>query len=275
MKYDPEKSFGYPVLCRDMDDYLKAAFQASFSFDLDAEDFSKFRLKYSFSCSVKEIRELISAGHAAYWVKVSCRSTFYSKLHEVPANGELLIDGALLRNTVDFSGYVIAKNEAQLTSAKINPEFGYETFAVSNGQVLALAPPTTYVTEKDFWKPISSIFEYRQDDDLKNGEFTVDIEDDFVQIFSNAAQLQKFKQFERSTNGRIALVSTVFLSALSQMIDAMIQKPDEYADKKWARILEAKAASKRIDLNDRRPFVAAQRLLDRPLAKLADAFLEK
>jgi hypothetical protein len=275
MKYDPEKSFGYPVLCRDMDDYLKAAFQASFSFDLDDDNVSKFKLKYAFTCSVKEIRELISADKAAYWVKVSCRSTFYSKLHEVPAHGELSIDGALLRNTVDFSGYVIAKKEAELTSSKINPEFGYETFTVSNGQVLALERPTTYVTDKDFWKPISSIFEYRQDDDLKNGEFTVDIEDEFIQIFSNSVQLQKFKQFGRSTNGRITLLSTVFLSALSQMIEAMIHKPDEYADKKWARILEAKAASKRIDLYDRRPFVAAQRLLDRPLGKLADAFLEK
>lgn len=275
MKYDPEKSFGYPVLCRDMDDYLKAAFQTSFTFDIDEDDPSKFKLKYAFACSVKEIRDLVTADEAAYWVKISCRSTFYSKLHEVPANGEIIIEGSLLRDTVDFSGYVIAKKETQLTSHKINPEFGYNSFHVSNGQVLALAPPITYVTDKEFWKPISSIFEYRQDDNLKNGEYTVDIEDNFVQIFSNSTQLQKFKQFERSTNGKIALVSTVFLSALSKMIEAITEKPEEYAEKKWARILEAKAVAKRVDLHDRRPFVAAQRLLDRPLGKLADAFLEK
>lgn len=275
MKYDPEKSFGYPVLCRDNDDYLKAAFQASFAFDLDDEDPSRFKLKYTFACSVKEIRDLISANGASYWIKVSCRSTFYSKLHQVASNGELVIDGTSLRDTIEFAGYVIATKTTELCSSKINPEFGYDTFSASNGQVLALTPPVTYVTEKEFWKPISSIFEYRQNDELKNGEFSVDIEDNFVQIFSNIAQFNNFKQFEKSTNGKIVLLNTVFFSALCKMIEAINEKPDDYRDKKWARVLEAKAAAKRLDLSDHRPFVAAQRLLDRPLAKLADAFLEK
>jgi hypothetical protein len=93
VKYDSEKSFGYPVLCEDNDDYVKSAFQTSFSFDLDDQDPSYFKLTYRFATSVKEIRELIDNSSAAYWIKVSCRSTFYSKLHEVPESGEILIDG--------------------------------------------------------------------------------------------------------------------------------------------------------------------------------------
>jgi hypothetical protein len=275
MKYDPAKSFGYPVLSQDNDDYVKANFQASFPFDLDDEDPSRFKLKYKFDCSVKEIRDLITAKEASYWIKVSCRSTFYSKMHEVESTGELLIDGALLRDTIEFSGYIIGKKETKLTSPKINSEFGYDSFCVVNGQVLALTPPITYVTEKEFWKPISSIFEYRQNDELKNGEFSVDIEDDFIQIFSNSVQLNRFKQFEKSPNGKIVLLNTVFFAALCKMIEAINEKPDDYREKKWARVLEAKAAAKRFELSDRRPFIAAQRLLDRPLAKLAEAFLER
>ena len=183
MKYDSDKSFGYPVLSEDSDDYVKSAFQPSFLFDLDDEDPSYFKLKYQFSTSVREIQELIGKGAAAYWIKISCRSTFYSKLYEVSENGEILIDGKKLRDTVEFSGYVIAKTSCSLKSKKVNPEFGYDEFPVSNGQVLALARPITYVTEKEFWKPISSIFEYRVDDNLKNGEFTIDIEDEYVHVF--------------------------------------------------------------------------------------------
>lgn len=275
MKYDSEKSFGYPVLCEDNDDYVKSAFQPSFSFDLDDQDPSYFKLKYRFDTKVGGILQMISSGSAAYWVKVSCRSTFYSKLYEVSESGEILIDGRALRDTVEFSGYVIAKCNALLKSSKINPEFGYDEFPVYNGQVLALARPITYVTEKEFWKPISSIFQYRQDETLKNGEFSIDIDDEYVQVFGNANQLKNFTQFAKSRNGITVLVNTVFFSALCKMIDAINSKPDDYEQKKWAKVLAAKAASKRIDLKDRRPFVVAQRLLDRPLVKLADAFLEK
>jgi hypothetical protein len=275
MKYDPSKSFGYPVLSQDNDDYVKASFQASFSFDLDDEDPSRFKLKYKFDCSVKEIRDLITAEEASYWIKVYCRSTFYTKMHEVGSTGDLLIDGTLVRDTVDFSGYIIGKKEAILTSSKINAEFGYQSFRADNGQILALTPPITYFTEKEFWKPISSIFEYSPNDELKNGEFSVDIELDFVQIYANSSQLNSFTHWDKSPSGRIVLLNTVFFSALCKMIEAINEKPDDYREKKWARVLEAKAAAKRFELNERLPFIAAQRLLDRPLTKLADAFLEK
>lgn len=275
MKYDAEKSFGYPVLCQDRDDYLKASFQTAFSFNINDEDPSYFKFKYRFSCGVKEIINLIASGDVSYWVKMSCRATFYSKMYEVSESGEILIKGADLRDTVEFSGYVIAKKATTLSSKKINPEFGYDSFEVANGQVLALAPPITYVTEKEFWKPISSIFEYREKEELKDNEFSVDIEEEYVQIFTNASQSQKFKQFEKSENGRILLMNTVFFAAVSKMIDAINEKPEDYRQKKWARVLEAKAAAKRVNLNDHNSFVSAQRLLDRPMSKLAEAFLEK
>lgn len=275
MKYDPEKSFGYPVLSVDNDDYIKSSFQTSFTFDVNNENPKEFKLEYSFLCGVKGILDLISTDHAGYRIKVSCRDTFYSRMHSVPREGVLRIEGSMLRGVVEFAGLVIANRESEVQSDKINPEFGFKSFTVNNGQVLAQAPPRVYVTDKEFWKPISSIFEYRKMDDLKDGEFTVDLEDEFIQILSNSSQLQKFKQFEKSTDGKIVLVNSVFFVAVAKMIEVLAEKPDDYENKKWARILQAKAASKKIDLQDPKMFVAAQQLLGRPLGQLTAAILEK
>jgi hypothetical protein len=87
VKYDPDKSFGYPVLSTQSDDYIKSDFQTEIDFNINSDNVKQFHVDFMFSCSVKEIMELINNGYAAYWIKVACRSTFYSKLYEVKAAG--------------------------------------------------------------------------------------------------------------------------------------------------------------------------------------------
>jgi hypothetical protein len=277
MKYDPEKSFGYPVLSPQSDDYIKAAFQTEIDFNLNPENPGEFIVEYIFACGVKDLRDLVASGGAAYWLKIACRATFYSRMFEVSAEGSIALDANELRDTVEISGFIIGKKECVLSSDKINPEFGYNSFTVANGQVLAQGLPRIYVTEKEVWKPISSIFEYRRDDDLKDGEYTIDLDSDsgFVEIFASESQCQRFKDFEKSKDGKTVLLNTVFFVAVAQMIDALQEKPEDYADKKWARILQAKAASKNINLNDRKKLIAAHRILERPLKTLTTTLLDK
>jgi len=277
VKYDPGKSFGYPVLTTQSDDYIKSDFQTEIDFDTNPEDPKQFHVDFMFSCSVKEIRDLIKDDAAAYWIKISCRSTFYSTMYEVKAAGELFLEASDLRDLVAFTGFIIGKKETRLSSAKINPEFGYSAFPVFNGQVLAQGLPKVYIADKDFWKPISSIFEYRRMDELKDGEYTIDLDADsgVVEIFANETQCQNFKDFEKTKEGNIILLNTVFFVAVSKMIETYSENPNDYADKKWARILVAKAASKGINLADPKFLLATHRILDRPLRSLAASLLDK
>jgi len=277
MKYDPDKSFGYPVLTAHSDDYLKSSFQTEFDFNINKDNPKEFLIEYTFVCGVRELIEFVRQGNASYWMKVTCRSTFYSKMYEVTASGMLKIDGHNLRDSVELSGYIIGKKYAEFQSTKIHPEFGYSAFSVSNGQVLAQGVPRIYVTEKEFWKPLSSIFQYRPDDDLKDGEFTVDLDNDdgYVWIIARQDQKKKLQDFQQSKDGKTILLNTVFFAAVSQMIEALKERPEQYSDKKWAKILMAKAASKNINLNNNRPLIATQQLLDRPLRKLIPDLLDK
>ena len=277
MKYDPDKSFGYPVLSTRSDDYIKSDFQTEIDFDINSDNVKQFHVDFMFSCSVKEIRELINNGEAAYWIKVACRSTFYSKLYEVKAAGELLLEASDFRDLVEFTGFIIGKKDTTLSSEKINPEFGYSTFPVFNGQVLAQGLPKVYIADKEFWKPISSIFEYRRKDELKDGEYTIDLnsESGVVEIFANETQCQNFKDFEKTKEGKIILLNTVFFVAVSKMIEAYNDNEEEYVGKKWARILVAKAASKGVNLADPNLLLATHRILDRPLRSLTASLLDK
>ena len=138
------------------------------------------------------------------------------------------------RDLVEFTGFIIGKKDTTLSSEKINSEFGYSTFPVFNGQVLAQGIPKIYIADKEFWKPISSIFEYRRKDELKDGEYTIDLnsESGVVEIFANERQCQNFKDFEKSKEGKIILLNTVFFVAVSKMIETYNDNEEEYVDKK-------------------------------------------
>ena len=69
MKYDPDKSFGYPVLTPHSDDYIKSSFQTELDFNINSENPKQFVIEYSFFCGVRELIDFVRQGNAAYWIK--------------------------------------------------------------------------------------------------------------------------------------------------------------------------------------------------------------
>lgn len=279
MKFDPKKSFGYPVLRPDSDDYVRSAFQLDIDFNLEKDDPSKFVIGHEFHCGVRELVEFVKNQNAAFWIRVSCRSTFVSSMYQVEQKGSVSIDGAELRDVIEICGFVIARKNCVFKSEKINEEFGYESFEVSQGQVMAHSYPSSYVVEKDFWKPLNSIFEYRVGEDLKAGEFFVDLEADsgIVEIIAHSELIKQLNAFEKSQEGRRLLINSLFFPTVVQMI-SRIQESQESSEsileKKWAKILMAKAAAKKIDIKNQRVALVAQKLLDFPLLRLTSSQFE-
>jgi hypothetical protein len=277
MKFDPRKSFGYPVLRADSDDYVRSGFQLDIDFNLDKNDPSKFIVGFAFHCGVRELVDFVKNQNGAFWIRVSCRSTFVSSMYPVEQNGSITIDGTELRDVIEICGFVIARKQAVFESKKINEEFGYDSFEVSQGQIMAHSYPSSYVVEKDFWKPLHSIFEYRIGEDLKEGEFHVDLDatSGVVEIFGHVALVKQLNAFEKSQEGRNLLINSVFFATVVQMITRFQESSESVADKKWAKILLAKAESKNIDIKNKRVALVAQRLLDLPLLKLTSSQFEK
>lgn len=275
MKYDINKSFGYPVLAEYNNDYSACFFKSEYSFDLDSNDSSCFILSYKIQCNEDGLLEAIRIDDAKLWIRISCRSTYYSKMYEVPMEGEISIPGSMVRDKIEILSYIIATKKSRMVSFNINSEFGFNEFETTPGKVLAQGTPNYFITDKEYWKPLSSLFEYVENPLLEYGEFEVSLDDEIVSIQCNKKQYEKFQQFGKSRNGRVVLLNTVFVIAVDKMINALKINFDEYSERKWARVIEAKAASKNVDIKSQNTLIAASRLLNQPLVSLMKEFLDK
>lgn len=275
MKYDPSKSFGYPILrplepgqSAELADYLRASFQPSFSFRINEDEPGTFQISYEFGLSLAPLRELIDKGEASLYLRTECRATFYSDTRQVPYEGEFSVEGNKLRDWVELYGYVIADKDVTVSSDQINDEFGYKSFDAEAGSVLACAPPTTYSVEKDFYRNIRSIFEYVESEEMKMGETTVELDKDYVYIYAHPKQITLLRNAEATNENKLFLLNAVFFPAVVQMAHKLNEDPDESLEQKWAKIFAAKCAAKNIDWGGD-PMLVAQRLLDRPLEQLS------
>jgi len=280
MKYDPNKSFGYPVLrplepgqSAELADYIRASFQPSFSFRLNENEPNTFLVSYEFGLSLAPLRALIDEGVASFYLRTECRATFYSDTRKVPCEGEFTVDGDKLRDWVELYGYVIADADLTVSSDQINEEFGYNTFDAESGSVLACAPPTTYSVEKDFYRNIRSIFEYAESDEMKIGETVVELDKDYVYIYAHPKQIELLRNAEATIENRLILLNSVIFPAVIQMANKLKEDPEESLEHKWANIFTAKCAAKNIDWEGD-PMLVAQRVLERPLEPLSKSHFE-
>jgi hypothetical protein len=273
MKLDPKKSFGYPVLRPHSDDYIRSAFQLDIDMNLSGKNPSFFSINFAFHCGVRDLTDLVFAKKAFFWLRVNCRATFYSKMIKVEREGSLDFDFGDFRDVIDISGFIIASESCTFRSGKINPEFGYDSFEIDVGQVLAHSDSVVYSVEKDFWRPIQSIFEYQPDERLNEGEFYVDLESESgcVSIRANVDLIKKLNRLERAASGKAILINSVFFPVVVQMIMAYQQSEESIADSRWGRILMAKAAARNLDLKNGNSFLIAQRLLNFPLSQLTES----
>lgn len=276
MKYDHLKSFGHPVLKPVLPgdsiedaDFLNASFEPSFGLRIDEEAPKYFVLSYDFgSIPVSEISELIKNKLADFVVRVECRSTFFSQTLRTESEGEIKLEGALLRDWVEVKGYIIATKKCELSSEKINPEFGGRKFIIQPGSIIAWAPPTKYSVEKDFYKNLRSIFDYVVDDQLGMGQFRPEFDQDYVLIYAREKQIGIFRDAEATKDMQARILNSVFFPIILNMCIILRDNQEGAEQKRWAQIVLAKCAALNISLTD--PYIAAQELLKRPLRSLLE-----
>lgn len=276
MKYDHLKSFGHPVLKPVLPgdsiedaDFLNASFEPSFGLRIDEDQPEYFVLSYDFgSIPVPEITELITNKLADFIVRVECRSTFFSQTLRTESEGEIKLEGALLRDWVEVKGYIIAAKKCELSSEKINAEFGGRKFIIQPGSIIAWAPPTKYSVEKDFYKNLRSIFDYVVDDQLGMGQFRPEFDQDYVMIYAREKQIGIFRDAEATKDMQARILNSVFFPIILNMCIILRDSQEGAEQKRWAQIVLAKCAALNISLTD--PYIAAQELLKRPLRSLLE-----
>ena len=80
VRYDPQKSFGYPVLRDGSKDYLQGSFQPSIGLDVSKENKQNYVIDYFYHISVPELEDLIIEGSAKYVLIANCTPPFFQKV---------------------------------------------------------------------------------------------------------------------------------------------------------------------------------------------------
>ena len=277
MEFDKDKSFGYPVLRPIFDgddptlmDYVKANFQPSIHAQIDAKKPEELAVSYEIDFSVPEIKELISTGKAQLFIDIHCKKTFWSKLFPVGYNGDLKISTENLRDEISIHTFCLSTMPVVLNSEKLNPDYAGLHIEVGANKVLAWCQPTVYSVEKEQFRSVRAIIDYKPSPDIEYGEFTLDTEGDYVSLGLNDKFYIACKNAEQDPKRLPMLMNSLFVPVFTELFRQIVNDPDGLGDKRWASILVQRCESKGISLVEGvyLPKVV-ELVMERPLSKLA------
>ena len=287
MRFNPYKSFGYPVL-RELQenespedlDYLEAAFQTEIELTVDPEKPEILSLGYNINISDKGIRQSINAGNAGIFLDIRCRKTFFTQAYEVDISsvGKIELPANKLSNIIEIFAFVLAKKPTMISSNKIHLDFEYKNFSATPMSVLAWCPPESFTLTKDQYKSLRSIIDIIKDDNTSD-EIVIATNKEYAQIRVHSSLYEKIKQAEKNPASQISLLNSCYYIALSEMLYHLRESKDELnqliEDYRWADVLVAKCQLYDVKIDDSINIPAAvQKIFESPLAKFAEQNFE-
>lgn len=270
MRYDPQKSFGYPVLRPNNDDYIKAAIQAHFDIKMNKQMPSKGNIEYNIFLSVAEISAALKQGVAVVVVSATC-----SKTNTIFKRITNSLSGTFEVNINDFADEVIfdacivvSIEELSFFSEKFNPEFGHEPFTLQRGSVMAQAHPTFRSFSKEMQRSLGNLFELELDEEQRDNEWRLMLSSDKVKIVSARKLYEQMSRWKSVAAGQELLLNSVLMPAMVEMIDSLRTDP-EGNDYRWANVLRHKIDDLHdIDIENTSSTLIAQRIWGHPTANL-------
>jgi hypothetical protein len=273
MKFDRNKAFPYPVLRPFSDDYIDVEFQATAEFEITAMSVD---VHIQYALSSQEIADQIEAGNASYVAVVSCRDTYFRNvLPSQDRTVDISFDPGILRGEVAVDSYVIATKEIKnFTSPDINPEFGATGFLFTPGDVLAQDETQISYIDRDLFRPVTSVFDLVQNEQLSGGEWKVNLDEDHVRIEISPSMKGVIDDARNDTSKRVILLNALYFPAVTQALQQLKTNKEDYEDKRWAAVMEQKLHHEKCSLDQHEAYVLAQRLMKQPLQVLENYVLK-
>ncbi len=278
MKFDREKSFGYPTLRTVLEgddftllDYPNKTFDPDIKVKVDAANPQFLTLEYEVGLRVKVLTDLIKQKKAKFYFQVECPSTFFCEaFSSVDDEGTFQLSGEKLKDRIDITPFVIAESQLELLSAEIHDDFGKQKFDISRGSVLAIGRPTEYFITREQFRSVRSIFEFNQNDDVEPGDFRIRTDENYVTIEVNPSVYASVKTAEQDKSSRLFILNSLYVPVVMQLLYDLKQDPGLAENKRWASTIIGKANQKGLNIEDDNALVFnAQKLLDMPFGKLA------
>jgi len=250
MRFDSQKSFPYPVLRPDIDDYESGEFQTTVDF-VRSENDKKITVKIHVALSIEEIKEEIARGNASISTIISCRETYFrdaiiSKKFDI----ERSFDSGTFRGEVEISPYVVATRPIKkFRCSDINGEFNSKEFSFEVGEVLAADQPQIVYIDREVFKPISSILQLVKLDTIAGYDWKLRFDESKIQVLLSSEAKQMVDLARNGRHGRAILLNSIYFAALIEAIHRLREDPDSFAHLRWAKVLKQQSHNAGIDLD--------------------------
>lgn len=272
MRFDPKKSFGYPVLRKDSLDYVNADISTSIEL-LETQDSSHiYEIEYHVMIGVQEIRNAILSRDLALVISFFCPKTLYSESFITQdVNGRRPIDMRNIKGDLHIDVEVIVNSATFiLKSDKFNQEFlqQSDSFLLKRGDLIAQGWPAKLFIEREVFQSVISLFQWAPDDEISDGVWKLLAKNDCLQIVANQKQIRYLTSAQLSKEGRAVLLNSIFFPSIVQLISSVIA--NDYDDSAlWFKVLEQKLqVTGDVITENSDPIFLAQKLLKYPLIAL-------
>ena len=263
-----KNEFPNPVLAAGRDDYIESCyFYTAFeegSITVGKENIT-IPMKYALKC--EGLQMLVTNGDAAVVISVKSSAASYSRLFRFSVDAtELTIDIPKYEvvNRIEITGSIIAAHNMEQFSCpgEFNDlYFGASTFEIRKGDILATEDTRViYVDDSELEKPISSIFDITERDDIES-DIEPFFEDQKIIIYLKKELYELYYKFKDFNNGALRryaagiIVYPVLVEAITYIVghyQALEDGADQVADysgNRWFRAIDKKASDLGIDLS--------------------------
>jgi hypothetical protein len=275
MKFDAQKSFGYPVLRPLSADYVNCAFDPELKLKR-AKDGSALELHYNLHCSSNYLNSLIENKRACFVLRVTCAQTLYENIELTSQKRNVLvIPKGEIRHLIEVGAYIVATRSINdFSSSEFNSEFNVGNFEIEEGHVLACFDERQYYVEREVFENITSIFMWADRVDLPMGFWAIDFDDEKVAIHCNPEQRKILDIASQRQSHQPVILNAIILPAVVILLKALIEENEIYSNKRWGQIIINRMRNEDLgDLNASINFLeVAQKLCSQPLSMLNDLF---
>jgi hypothetical protein len=263
-----KKSWPYPVLDADCEDYPNCAFQA-------AVDMRQTRTEFigdvRMDLGSATLQKVINDGNAAFAVQIHCPRTSHRQiLKSTDKQFKFTLPEGTLRDDFTVQPFVVAEKPLVLSSPEFAPTFSKMNFNIERGYVLAIAPQVMFVAEKrlDDLRSVRAIFFItKAPKEAKAVEF--DFNQDRIGIVLPEQDFNLYNTFRNTPPYPQLFLCSLVLPALHQALVILRgEAGDETFGQRWKRVLRrCLKENGESDFEVDRAFEVAQKLLEMPIAR--------
>lgn len=268
------KSYPYPVLCSNNDDYINSSFEA----DIKAKpEFGTIRIDVNFKLNDETIAKLIEEEQACFIVHVQCSPTSFRNVYfSYDTTLSISIDESKIRKNIEVYSFIVAKEQIQnYNNLKLNPFYNSIPIHFEKGNFIAIgqAEKITVQEEDISLMDLPSIVKIHKGEGTEYMQVDYEISDEIIVTLPEEIynRYTKYGNFDL----KYTILSLIIMPVLVDLF-ASINEMDDLSDKTWYQVLEKKFKESGYELSDigsgkkLEPLVAAQMILKKPMNRSFD-----